>query len=141
MSDASLRDEELQVLASIYPDYISEQDSSYLRLEIPVELGVPRDIRFASKAKPDAVSTKSLAHLPPIIIAVKLPEEYPVSAAPLIIAIQSLYNWLSCCAELVRLLREMWAEGEGVLCTWVELIRSGDFLDQLGLVDNLGTIK
>lgn len=145
-TDVPLQDEELQVLDSIYPDYISERTSSYLRLEVPVELGHPRDVYLTNNANSEAASSatelkKKLAHLPPIILAIKLPESYPSSTPPLIFALHSIYNWFTCCAKLLQHLRETWTEGEGVLCTWVELIRSGDFLEKLGLIDTSDSIR
>lgn len=147
MSDTFLREEELQVLESIYPDYISDRSKDYIRLEIPIELGVQRDIHLNSVSEAtvttshsSSASAKKLSHLPPLVLELSLPEGYPSSSAPLIIALYSLYNWLICCPRLIQLLRDSWVDGEGVLCTWVEFIRSGDFLEELDLVHNFNTI-
>ena len=40
----TLVEEELQVLEAIYPDYILEANSETVRLEVPVELGIPRRV-------------------------------------------------------------------------------------------------
>ncbi|KAH8120636.1 hypothetical protein DFH11DRAFT_1499658 [Phellopilus nigrolimitatus] len=140
-----LREEELQVLESIYPDYILESTPKSIRLEVPVELGIPRRVSVVADSSKAASSSSGpsvkLTYLPPILLSVSLPEGYPTECSPTITSVHATHSWLSVEAQLAHILRQAWVEGEGTLCNWVELIRSGDFLDQLDLVDKSGVIR
>jgi len=45
-----------------------------------------------------------------------------------------MHSWLPDVSALNPLLLEMWQKGEGVLYTWIEFIRTGEFLNNLKLV-------
>ena len=152
---ASLKEEDIQALESVYPDYIVEKSENHLRLAIPVELGVPRDVLLLpshSKSKPASYtqSTNSrespatiklrLAHLPPVLLDLFLPDGYPLFHPPTISALHIRQGWISNEGQLAQILLKQWNEGDSVLCIWVELIRSGDFLHSLRLIDDSGTI-
>ncbi|EJD04378.1 uncharacterized protein FOMMEDRAFT_167576 [Fomitiporia mediterranea MF3/22] len=137
-----LLEEELQVLQSIYPDYILEVTVDTVRLEVPIEFGTPRRVlvvtqsESALNADAPAGSSKSipslnLSYLPPILLTVKFTNGYPSELPPIITSVHATHSWLPSEALLASTLRETWSEGEGVLCNWVEMLRSGDFLNLL----------
>lgn len=140
---ASLRDEELQVLKSIYPDYIVESTADSIRLEVPVELGSERHVELV----PDAGSSTSispsldLTYLPRLLLTVSIPSAYPLHIPPSIVSIHATHSWLPGTSRLVQPLLQLWTEGEGTLYSWVEFIRSGEMLERLGYVDSLGNIR
>ncbi|OCB91157.1 hypothetical protein A7U60_g1565 [Sanghuangporus baumii] len=139
-----LVEEELQVLESIYPDYILESNPKSVQLEITVELDTPRAVSVFTNNlpvnPPDNGSSISLSYLPPIILSLQLPNGYPTDCPPIIASLHATHSWLPSGAQLASLLTGAWTEGESVLCYWVELVRSGEFLDRLHLVDHSGHI-
>ncbi|EPQ60930.1 hypothetical protein GLOTRDRAFT_53527 [Gloeophyllum trabeum ATCC 11539] len=159
----SMQQEEWEVLQSIYPECSSDDISrGGIKLEIPVELGDSRDAEIVddgSLAVPgelpeDAPSRPnvheqhlgpmfiSLSTLPPLLLDIVVPPSYPLQSPPLLLNIHATHSWLS--RPVASLLRQqlidMWAQGDGVLYAWVEWIRSGDFLESVGLNDN-GVIR
>ena len=134
------RIEELQVLESIYPDYILEASLNFLRLDVPVELDGRYRVLLTndSKASSPTVSVGpqgvELSHLPPILIDIQLPDGYPTSSAPKIASLHSTHSWLPRELELKQQLQDSW-QGEGNLCAIVETVRSGEFLSHLGLLE------
>jgi len=140
---ASLQQEEFVVLDSIYPDYVSSDLSQgMIKLEIPVELPEPYAVTslLESVASTGIKSTllPRLSILPPLLLDIILPPSYPLHTAPQILSIHATHSWLPPTLGLQRHLIEMWNEGEGVLYTWVEWIRGGEFLDVLGLTSSSG---
>ncbi|KAI0271530.1 hypothetical protein BC834DRAFT_447423 [Gloeopeniophorella convolvens] len=136
---ATQRQEEWEVLLSIYPDCVSGDPSSgALMLEIPVELGGPTDVFVTGDGSADSpVSHEhhlSLSSLPPILLEIMLPPTYPLHAAPKITSFHVTSSWIPRASLLRDALAEMWHPGETVLYSWVEWIRSADFLDTLGMV-------
>jgi E3 ubiquitin-protein ligase RNF14 len=80
-----------------------------------------------------------LSTLPPLHLHVSLPSSYPLYAPPSIQSLQAASGWVP-----PRVLRDMkgrmngtWsaADGSGMLYTWVEWIRSGEFLGDIGMTD------
>jgi E3 ubiquitin-protein ligase RNF14 len=139
-----LRNEEYQVLESIYPDYILEHTPNSIRLEIPIELDTPHRILLAHDGRKPSSSISSAtwietSHLPPVLVDISLKSEYPISTGPIITYLHSTRSWLPKELELIQLLHGLW-QGEGVLCTIVETVRSGDFLRDLRLSDD-GSIR
>jgi len=182
-----LQEEELQVLESIYPDYLSNNDQfstdRTIRFEIPVELSgrhvvlLPEQHDYHSK---DITSTDSLdgsdsssitriadniaalsvsvqvedyiqrtvlplSTLPPLLLTLAIPPEYPIYKPPIIISLHVSYAWVPevQLKLLDRTLLSIWedeqkAQGEGrcVLYDWIEMIRSAEFLDPLGFLDS-----
>lgn len=141
----SLLEEELQVLESIYPDYILESSTESIRLEVPVELGSPRPVLVIAGGSLDSEvpggSSIKVSYLPPILLNLKVPDGYPTECPPVITSIHATNSWLPTEAQLAHVLQDTWLEGEGVLCNWVELLRSGDFLQQLHLIDKTDSIR
>jgi E3 ubiquitin-protein ligase RNF14 len=126
-------------LQSIYPDYISSDHSEEVaRLDIPVDLGVSRPLEVvddgtaatSSRSNKDATS---ISALPPLSLHFIFTPAYPLHAPPTIVSLESMGDWLSCVEALKGLLLDLWQPGESVLYDWVELIRTGDFLQSLGL--------
>ncbi|KAJ7492858.1 hypothetical protein FB451DRAFT_1219832 [Mycena latifolia] len=137
---------ELEVLESIYPDFISTDQSneseSFLKLEIPVELGEPSTVvLIGDSADPNAL-TLSLTSLPPLLLHIVLSAAYP-SRDPPDVSIRSNHSWLPppLLTRLQSILRDMWTPGERVLYEWVEFIRGGDFLRSLNLSLPSGIIE
>ncbi|KAJ7786064.1 hypothetical protein B0H16DRAFT_1489038 [Mycena metata] len=127
--------EEILILESIFPDFISTDQSneSNLKLEIPVQLGdSSRTVVLRSEDTSEAPLTLSLTSLPPLLLHIVLSATYP-SEAPPDVSIRS--SWLPppLVHRLHGLLTAMWHPGDGVLYDWVEFIRGGEFLTPLNL--------
>ncbi|KAK7694417.1 hypothetical protein QCA50_001603 [Cerrena zonata] len=123
----TLRAEEFEVLESIYPDYISGDPSNgILRLEVPVELS-----EHHSLISVEDKILASLSTLPPLLLEIILPPNYPLYAPPQILSLHATHAWLPPSVSLQKLLLDMWQTGEGVIYSWIEWIRSGTFLEVL----------
>jgi len=137
---------------SIYPDCASgDITTGTIKLEIPVEFPESRTVcvaddhsipsaedtptsgSFASASRDSGPSHLSLSTLPPLLLDILLPPSYPYGP-PMIVSLHATHSWLPLGHGLQRKLLETWQDGEGVLYTWVEWIRSGEFLDALGLI-------
>ncbi|KAH9947645.1 hypothetical protein B0H21DRAFT_314307 [Amylocystis lapponica] len=148
----TLQREEWEVLESIYPDSVSgEITSGIVKLEIPIEFPEPRLVEAADdhtipSSLKDLPPTSPVSHrafgtlpreslytLPPLLLDIYLPSAYPY-VPPEILSLHATRSWLPSGLGLQHKLLEMWQEGEGVLYTWTEWIRSGDFLDVCGLI-------
>ncbi|KAG6885947.1 hypothetical protein C0993_007449 [Termitomyces sp. T159_Od127] len=144
-----LQHEEYEVLESIYPECISnEMTNKSLRLEIPVEFGAPRIVRVeqdTSLTQCDSPSVPpldlSLSSLPPITLNVVLPALYPMNEPPTLTSIRAAHFWLPQTSRLHQVLTGLWQPGEGVLYTWIELLRNGDFFDAVNLLDDNDDIR
>jgi E3 ubiquitin-protein ligase RNF14 len=143
--DAPLREEELLVLQSIYPDYVTSLEEDTLRLEIPIELGSRVTVRCSasksSNSGSDSEGTITVAHLPPILLNVKLPSRYPSEQPAVISSAYVTGSWLPNTFRLTETLQSMWTPGEGILCQWTELIQSGDILEDLDVMDERGLLQ
>lgn len=122
-----------------------------MKLEVPIEFPEPKAIYVVSDRKeapsagfssepagagPSSVPASpllSLATLPPILLDVLLPATYPYSP-PIIQSLHATHSWLPLDRKLQRMLLETWQDGEGVLYSWIETIRSGEFLDSLDML-------
>ncbi|KAJ7630703.1 hypothetical protein FB45DRAFT_916314 [Roridomyces roridus] len=134
---------EIQVLESIYPDFFPETNTdSFLRLEIPIQLGQPTTILIAPEDTTQCDILLTLSTLPPLLLHIVLSEAYPRHSPPEV-KIRSLYTWLSplLAGRLSHILQDMWQPGEEVLFDWVELIRGGEFLAKLDVIQPSGAIK
>ncbi|KAH9921958.1 uncharacterized protein BXZ73DRAFT_51599 [Epithele typhae] len=142
---AAMQQEEREVLESIYPACISSGASGQnIRLEVPVEFSEPTLVTVQDEAlKHDMSSTPQdvtqnarllfLSTLPPISLDLCLPRTYPFMP-PQIRAVHATHSWMATeGTSFLELLAAKWSEGEGVLYTWVEWIRSGEFLEELSL--------
>jgi len=121
-----------------------------VKLEIPIEFPGPKAVyvvddrtQFSSTGSnpgytrpgPSSVPVApslSLATLPPLLLDVLLPATYPYSP-PVIQSLHATQSWLPMCLTLQRRLLELWQDGEGVLYSWIEWIRSGEFLEALDM--------
>ncbi|KAH7907252.1 hypothetical protein BJ138DRAFT_1160570 [Hygrophoropsis aurantiaca] len=145
--------EEWQVLESIFPDCCVSSDITQgnVRLEVSIELGYTRSIavvddgsiRPSSSATHGSEIRDELSSLPPLLLTLRLPHDYPLHAPPEIVSLQVTHSWLP--QPRIKTLQEhlsgMWQPGEGVLYPWVEYIRSGDFLETLGMCDDPSVIR
>jgi E3 ubiquitin-protein ligase RNF14 len=83
----------------------------------------------------DNYPSVSLSMLPPLLLEIILPSVYPIYIPPEIISLYATHGWLGKrIGPLRQHLLDTWQAGEGVLYNWIELIRSGEFLDTLGLL-------
>jgi hypothetical protein len=152
----------LKRMKSIFPDFLSNGRNTAggrIELEIPVELaeGPSRKVMImppdgqSQEDSPRVVdynlqSLLSLTTLPPIILTVTLPLDYPLDRPPIIFGLHSSYGWLP--AEKLKLLertlvrvweveRERDGEGRAILYDWVETVRSGEIcLGKLDMMTN-----
>ncbi|KAI0085624.1 RWD-domain-containing protein [Irpex rosettiformis] len=144
---SELRNEEWEVIQSIYPDYISNSAvERVIKLEIPVELSQPTRILVVPEDAPGGPSNAanqaqnineplSLGSLPPLLLEIILPPLYPLHLPPTILSVHATHSWFdSKTAQLSQRLVGLWQAGEGSLYTWIEWIRSADFLDDIGLI-------
>ncbi|KAJ7139888.1 hypothetical protein C8R44DRAFT_660565 [Mycena epipterygia] len=136
---------ELEVLESIFPDFISDQsnESEFLKLEIPIQLDGPTSILILSDDTADSDAlTLSLTSLPPLLLHIVLPPGYP-SHDPPDVSIRSNHSWLSppLIFRLRGVLRDKWTPGDGVLYDWIEFIRVGAFLASLDLLLPSGVVQ
>ncbi|KAH8100545.1 RWD-domain-containing protein [Cristinia sonorae] len=143
MECVSLQSEEWEVLASIYPDYVSNNTSrGVLKLEIPIEFPEPCIVTSLDEDITPAPNTflPRLSILPPLLLDIILPPAYPMHAPPQILSIHATHSWLppKYTMDLRKYMVEMWNVGEGVLYSWVEWIRGGEFLDVLELTSLVG---
>ncbi len=118
-----------------------DSSKGMIRLEVPVDLPGSTAVVLASDSTiqsgsssssgPSTPKTISLTTLPPILLDICLPRTYPYTP-PQVRAVHATYSWLSL-DGLREALAGKWEEGQGVLYTWVEWIRSGEFLEELGM--------
>ncbi|KAF9014946.1 hypothetical protein BDQ17DRAFT_1385785 [Cyathus striatus] len=138
----TLQKEEYEVLESIYPECVSGQATDgTLKLEIPIEFESPIDVVITSvdDASEGSALRGSLAILPPLLLHVSLPSKYPLECPPQLLSLRATHMWLPKIWLLYDMLMNMWQSGEGVLYSWIECLRTGEFLRNLSLVseDNL----
>lgn len=134
-------------IQSIYPDCLSNDvTKGILRLEVPVEFDQPRNVTIhdgmlsdesVPASSSDVITLASLSALPPLLIDLILPPTYPLHDPPQIISLHATHSWLPSELNLQIIFQEKWQEGQGVLYSIVESIRSGDFLNALNL--SMGT--
>jgi E3 ubiquitin-protein ligase RNF14 len=126
------------MLQSIYPDCVSRDASNgSLKFEVPVELGPPMDVFVRGSGNTELQEHHlSLSSLPPILLEIVLPPAYPLRAAPEIVSFHVSGSWIPHSGPLLSKLRGMWQPGEVVLYTWVEWIRSADFLNSVNIVQD-----
>jgi hypothetical protein len=113
-----------------------QNSEGHIKLEIPVEFGMPRsviieEVTLIDKASPR--ETLNLSVLPPLLLHVVLPPSYPLHSPPEIVSLRAMHMWIPDIEVLQTVLMEMWRIGEQVLYNWVEYIRSGEFLQTIKL--------
>jgi E3 ubiquitin-protein ligase RNF14 len=114
-------------------------------LEIPVQLQHSHTLVLSpdSNCKSEYNSTFpqiEVTSLPPIILGLRLPSAYPSAQPPQVVSVISLHSWFPRHHNLQERLDALWQEGEGVLCTWIEFVESGQLLVDLGFVDSAHTL-
>lgn len=98
------RQEELETLASIYPELIIDPSDAFsATLELPVSPASPLLIRFAhldagqhddgADGLPRVEHELSFSHLPPFTLHVTLPSEYPENSPPAV-KLSTQFEWL-----------------------------------------------
>lgn len=93
--------------------------------------------KFGTSKDGDQSLNVSLSTLPPLLLEILLPPAYPSFIPPEIIALHATHGWLS--RKIIPLRKhfvDMWKAGDGVLYSWIECIRSGEFMDSLQLLDS-----
>ncbi|KAI5992155.1 hypothetical protein EDD15DRAFT_2168501 [Pisolithus albus] len=92
-----------------------------------------------------------LSNLPPLLLDITLPPSYPTHSPAEVIAVRAVSGWVPprMIEEMRRQMMEMWTDmggdavsggGTGILYTWVEWIRNGEFLTSIGLAGRNGRI-
>lgn len=128
-----------------------------IKLEIPVELSEPRFVvpleegghategptQVVNDQKPSTskdnynAQNLYLSTLPPLLLEILLPPAYPSFIPPEIISLHATHGWLARkVVPLRQYLMDMWQAGDGVLYTWIECIRSGEFMESLELLQS-----
>lgn len=133
-------------IQSIYPECVSSQfNGGLLKLEVPIEFGDPRSMKVemeehgTTKKNDQSLSRSlSLSTLPPLLLQLSLPPGYPIASPPEILSFRATHLWLSKLPWLQTKLLDQWQPGERVLYNWVEYIRTGEFLSDLGMVSQEG---
>ncbi|KAF8649731.1 hypothetical protein AX16_005503 [Volvariella volvacea WC 439] len=136
-----LQQEEYEVLESIYPECVSNEFvDSILKLEVPIQFDSARRVTIVadgslgqSKIGEGNTVSLSLTTLPSLMMHVKLPERYPIEQPPGLESIRAKHLWLPQPTRLHDALIQQWKPGEGALYDWIEFIRTGGFLEGLGL--------
>ncbi|KAG1810105.1 uncharacterized protein HD556DRAFT_1317944 [Suillus plorans] len=130
-----MQEEEWEVLKSIFPDVCISNDAGpfgrAIKLEIPVELSPARSVTIVPSTPPQSHShtTGLLTALPPFLLALILPPEYPLCASPRITSLTCAHGWYPS-SDLQTQLAGMWThDSQGVLYTWVAFISGGEFLE------------
>ena len=127
MEDLDEREEELVTLSAIYPELSIEADGFKATLELAVTPAKPLLVRFVPLLDPDrsqatySEATQNgaahvehdveLTHLPPIILNLSLPSQYPATAAP-DVHLSAQHAWLpkEKLAELAHEAENLWEE-------------------------------
>jgi len=132
---------------------MSDLSDGTVKLEVCVELGEPRTVvlviadgtviesipskNLKDNLTPSTIPERSqdllLSSLPPLILHLILPPNYPLHAPPQIVSLRATHSWFPRIPELQDLLIGMWQAGEGVLYNWVESIRTAEFLTSMDI--------
>jgi E3 ubiquitin-protein ligase RNF14 len=121
-------------------------------------LPIHRETDVAAAVAGPSSAIHKISHLPSIVIDVTLPSSYPISARPVISRISANLpdqaantSWLSrqALATTTNKLGALWeeerdstgtlvepAEGVGVLWRWWEWVANGEFLQELGMLQD-----
>jgi hypothetical protein len=139
---------------AIYGDFILNEARNgdgerTIQLRIPIELSTPRDVvvhpaRTVSSPlqggsgapTPPCIEIPvkvSVSVLPDVSLDIVLPETYPFSQAPTLVKLRATHDWFVDHNALIERMLAMWQEQEGVLSLWVEYLRSGDFISDIGM--------
>ncbi|KAH8818592.1 hypothetical protein DL96DRAFT_1470986, partial [Flagelloscypha sp. PMI_526] len=127
---------------SIYPDFVTSplSEEGSLKLEIPVNLETSHCITVEQEGICTPLSSPialSASVLPPIVLHISFPSDYPSMQPPIIQLFSSAGSWLHNQKIAHDWLIDQWVTGEPVLDRWATAIYSGDILQELGLLDRL----
>ena len=119
----------------------------YRTVCIPMTDGEPtiRPSNEDDLAEAPTTTMDRLANLPPLLLTLVLPIEYPMRRPPVLKSVHATNDWLpgSAVAPMVKHLQEIWdedSEASGVLWRTCDWIRSGEFLTDIGLLQD-GVIR
>jgi len=127
-----LQAEEQEVIQAIFPDFVSTSTDGCFTFEILVESSEP--CRITSSDDSQVEDSVTISALPPLLLHVELPSDYPLWSPPRIISIRATHDWLTEVEKMSASLRSMWVPEETVLTRWIEWINNATFLDELGLL-------
>ena len=87
----------------------------------------------------EEIAMDRFANLPPLLLTLVLPIEYPIRRPPILKTVHATNDWLpgSAVASMVKRIQEIWDEetgGSGVLWRTCDWIRSGEFLTDISLL-------
>jgi E3 ubiquitin-protein ligase RNF14 len=125
------------IIQSIYPECVSSQRTeNLLRLEVPIEFGDLRSVQVISPSE-NQEDSKSLllSTLPPLLLQLSFPSNYPISSPPTVISLHATHHWLSGISQLQYRLNCQWQPGQAVLYDWIEYIRTGGFISDLDMLN------
>jgi E3 ubiquitin-protein ligase RNF14 len=130
---------DLDTEQSIYPDFIAGSLSERsLKFEIPVELGSSRLVTVIDDGSiagsSDQAPPVKLTTLPPLLLHVFLPPEYPLHQPPRILSLRATHSWLPHINLVQFQLVDTWKAGNTTLYDWIEYLRTGEFFDAVGLL-------
>ncbi|WVW82357.1 hypothetical protein I302_104364 [Kwoniella bestiolae CBS 10118] len=150
---ASLQEDEITVLESIYPSLITvhpnpdDRPGRLLTLTLPITLPTSHQVQLDTSSGPSA--SLGLSHLPALTLKILFPPAYPTIESAKVISLRAplpsgekLGNWLprTKLRQVQDKLQEMWeeekkgfGEGVGVIWKWWEWVGNGDFLTDLGM--------
>ncbi|KAF8898348.1 hypothetical protein BD779DRAFT_1431073 [Infundibulicybe gibba] len=142
-----LQSEEYEILQSIYPECLtSATREDTITLEVGIEFSEPRNVILTKKSeatygicssrtgdRPEP-QTITLSTLPPLFLKIRLAADYPLAKPPCIASLRVEHQWFAQTIQLQEILTRMWQPGDGVLYNWVEFIRTGEFLAEMGVM-------
>jgi len=105
--------------------------------------GDPAEVVPVPVSQDEPAMVDRLENLPPLLLTLTLPIEYPIRRSPILKNVHATSDWLPGAAvtSMVKRLEEIWdAEGSGVLWRTCDWIRSGEFLKDIGLLQD-GVIR
>jgi E3 ubiquitin-protein ligase RNF14 len=125
------------IIQSIYPECVSSRRTeNLLRLEIPIEFCGSRSVRVISPTdNPDDSASLLLSTLPPLLLQLSFPPNYPISSPPTIVSLHATHHWLPGLSQLQYRLNCQWQPGQAVLYDWTEYVRTGGFLSDLDMLN------
>ncbi|WVQ97419.1 hypothetical protein IAU59_004532 [Kwoniella sp. CBS 9459] len=162
---SELQEDEISVLESIYPSLIAvhpnpdNKPGQLLTLSLPIALPAPVKAELGSLAGPSA--DLEVSHFPPLSLRLLLPAAYPLQEAAKPVYLRAglpnggsensasgAGNWLpkSILKSVTNKLSQFWeeekeacGEGMGVIWKWWEWVGTGEFMSELGLIQD-GTL-
>jgi E3 ubiquitin-protein ligase RNF14 len=108
-----------------------------MKFEIPVDLECPMDVFVTGSGNVELQEHHlSLSSLPPVLLEIVLPPAYPLRVAPDIVSFHVSGSWVPRSGRLLEKLVGLWQPGDVILYTWVEWIRSAEFLVSMNMIQD-----